>query len=1026
MSNSFSFIKTLSLLLLMIISASALASDYIEGKVYFGVRDLIKGGHVDFVDFKEEGTGKVYSLEFKGNKVPNEIKKLIPGQQVRIKARELGGGSGQLSYEEMDDSYMPPLEDVYTVAPVNGPGERTALVVRVNFKDESQLSCNTEADLEKRIFSLSNPSSGASIFKAMSADQFKFSGKVVTINLDKYTSDYKLCTNMDLHEIADLAEDELLRQGINPKSYNYQQYYIPNSIGCNFGGWAWASANLGFVRTCSDKTPVHEFGHNFGLQHAGDSSYEYGDYSDFMGIQYRELNAPHRDQLGWMNANELKTINSSTKQTFRLYALNTNDDKNALKALKFSRSSTGDHMFLSYRTKTGAWDAQLENTYADKLNIHKAQNKGLFQNYHNKTLFVNAISPGASYTDSVTGISVKVLSKTSAYMDISINDGTSTPQNCEEVAPSINISTSYLNIEKGKTGQRSFTVKNNNDSYCDSKTYSLSIGSLTGISGSLSNASVTLASGASATVTASAVVSSSKAAGNYQLPISAKSSTNSAMVANANFLIKVIEPADTTKPSVSITSPTNGSEHKEGASVVVTASASDNVGVASVKFYLDGVYLGVDTTSPYSYQFTMPKSSGLNIKAVAMDQAGNLGESNIVQVKNPLVIDQKPVVTMLTPSGTIVKINEKVTLSAKITDDIGVKDVFFYTQYGWRLCEVGSNCQKVGDVYSMETSYSAAGDFRARAYARDTSSQSVASSSITITVKESGDTIAPTVSFQGLSSGSSFNEGSTLAVSMSAQDNVAVTKVELYLNGVRKCEDLNSPYSCSVTVPLGDFTLTAKAYDAAGNIGEKNIQLIGKAVINQPPEVSITSPSLSVVALKTGETLKVTAKITDDDGVKLVYFYNQYGWKQCEVGINCVKSGDFYTMDLNFSAAGSFPIKALAYDNTYKYNMSQTVIVNVSDATEPTDPISIVSPGQDQRFQIGEKVTVKVKLSSAISANKVSVWNSKGYWNTATLGADGLWSYSFIMESSITKVRAIVYKSDGTRELSDFVGIGLK
>ncbi|PYV42491.1 MAG: hypothetical protein DMG09_02430, partial [Acidobacteria bacterium] len=58
-------------------------------------------------------------------------------------------------------------------------------------------------------------------------------------------------------------------------------------------------------------------------------------------------------------------------------------------------------------------------------------------------------------------------------------------------------------------------------------------------------------------------------------------------------------PPDTTPPTVSITSPSSGST--VSGTITVTASASDNVGVAGVQFKLDGANLGgEDTSSPYS------------------------------------------------------------------------------------------------------------------------------------------------------------------------------------------------------------------------------------------------------------------------------------------------------------------------------------------------------------------------------------------------------------------------------------------
>jgi hypothetical protein len=79
----------------------------------------------------------------------------------------------------------------------------------------------------------------------------------------------------------------------------------------------------------------------------------------------------------------------------------------------------------------------------------------------------------------------------------------------------------------------------------------------------------------------------------------------------------------------------------------------------------------------------------------------------------------------------------------------------------------------------------------------------------------SGDTTAPSVSAS--ESGSS----GTITLSASASDNVGVTKVEFYVDGALKGTDTTSAYSVtldSTTLANGTHTLTAKAYDAAGNV----------------------------------------------------------------------------------------------------------------------------------------------------------------------------------------------------------------
>lgn len=81
---------------------------------------------------------------------------------------------------------------------------------------------------------------------------------------------------------------------------------------------------------------------------------------------------------------------------------------------------------------------------------------------------------------------------------------------------------------------------------------------------------------------------------------------------------------DHTPPTVAFTSP--GNDTTVSGNVTVTASASDNEGVSSVQFSLDGVALQPpDTAAPYSFSWnTAGVSDGTHVlSAVATDTAGN-------------------------------------------------------------------------------------------------------------------------------------------------------------------------------------------------------------------------------------------------------------------------------------------------------------------------------------------------------------------------------------------------------------------
>ena len=116
--------------------------------------------------------------------------------------------------------------------------------------------------------------------------------------------------------------------------------------------------------------------------------------------------------------------------------------------------------------------------------------------------------------------------------------------------------------------------------------------------------------------------------GPFQLPINATvqaissaSGLNSSSIASASFTV------DRSPPSVFITSPTNG--QTISGQVTLSANASDNNGVASVTFLIDGASVGTVTSPPYSLLFEATSHTNAihQITAVASDLVGNQGTS---------------------------------------------------------------------------------------------------------------------------------------------------------------------------------------------------------------------------------------------------------------------------------------------------------------------------------------------------------------------------------------------------------------
>lgn len=66
--------------------------------------------------------------------------------------------------------------------------------------------------------------------------------------------------------------------------------------------------------------------------------------------------------------------------------------------------------------------------------------------------------------------------------------------------------------------------------------------------------------------------------------------------------------------------------------MVINVSASDNIGISRVEFFIDGGLFCTDNAVPYQCSWYVPKKVGVNysIRATAYDLAGNFSSDSII------------------------------------------------------------------------------------------------------------------------------------------------------------------------------------------------------------------------------------------------------------------------------------------------------------------------------------------------------------------------------------------------------------
>lgn len=114
---------------------------------------------------------------------------------------------------------------------------------------------------------------------------------------------------------------------------------------------------------------------------------------------------------------------------------------------------------------------------------------------------------------------------------------------------------------------------------------------------------------------------------------------------------------------------------------------------------------------------------------------------------------------------------------------------------------------------------------------------------VTVTATFSLDRTAPTATITSPASGTSVS--GSVNVTVNAADNVAVTRVELWVDGAPVATGTAAPWSLawdSTVKPNGAHSLLAKAYDAAGNVGSSTSISV---TVNNSQMVS--SPAMTLV-----------------------------------------------------------------------------------------------------------------------------------------------------------------------------------
>ena len=187
------------------------------------------------------------------------------------------------------------------------------------------------------------------------------------------------------------------------------------------------------------------------------------------------------------------------------------------------------------------------------------------------------------------------------------------------------------------------------------------------------------------------------------------------------------------------------------------------------------------------------------------------------------------------------------------------------------------------------------------------------------------DTTAPTAALASPTAGSTVS--GVVPININATDNVGVTRIELYFDGMLVGTGASSPaaFSWNTTAYAnGTYTLQARAYDAAGNVGTS--VAVSVTVQNPAPITDTVAPTVRITSPADGtyvaRNVSVYVQAGDNAGVSRVDLYIDGRYYASSASASPV-----FSWNTRRTARGAHTLQAYAYDAAGNVGASSSVIV---------------------------------------------------------------------------------------------------
>ncbi|MBI2926319.1 MAG: hypothetical protein HYY24_11520 [Verrucomicrobia bacterium] len=421
------------------------------------------------------------------------------------------------------------------------------------------------------------------------------------------------------------------------------------------------------------------------------------------------------------------------------------------------------------------------------------------------------------------------------------------------------------------------------------------------------------------------------APGSYSLSAQATDDFG-ASASSPEVAVTVLPPNE--PPSIRLVSPPADAVFTSPARITLEADATDADGtVTLVEFFAGASKLGQATAPPYTFDWQDVPAGSYELTARATDNRGAQTTSAPVKIR----VNSPPTVRLTAPADKAVfAAPATVILTAEASDTDGsIAKVEFF-----------SGANKLGEAMTAPFTFAWAGvgpgSYPLAAKATDDLGATTTSTEIIIIVNA-----LPTVRLTSPAPDSTFTAPASITLTAEAGDlDGQVTLVEFFAGASKIGQAVSVPFTVVwEDVPVGLYTLTARATD---NLGASVLSApVGISVnpLNHPPTVSVSKPfDNSVFLAPASFTLAATATDADaGDVVTLVEFF-----------ANDQKIGEATIPPFTTAWAGvpegNYLVRAKATDKVGAFSLSLAIKLTVVAPTAPplTTIESLPSSGEQE------------------------------------------------------------------------------